>query len=220
MNETGRGEETRPRKRNPTPERRLAKRRSRTPSPPRPTVTKTDSGAKKDSESKPLPPPPIKTAEQRLRDQIREEIAQEKLQEQFEQDPDLLAEISRQEWIHYDAAKDKAAPKTDSPDFAALAREYNMTAGRTGLVSQIELMELDVGKSVNVQQRMPVVQLVFGATTLYKPDVSDYLQGFPSRQENLLRVLEDRRPARSRSEVGRGGHPGRGPAGLEARQGP
>ena len=49
-----------------------------------------------------------------------------------------------------------------------------MTAGRTGLVSQYDLAELDLGKSFNRQQRMPVYQLMFGATTLYKPDVSDY----------------------------------------------
>ena len=72
-------------------------------------------------------------------------------------------------------SKDKtAAQKPASPDFGALAREYNMTAGRTGLVSQFDLAELDLGKSVNLQQRCSVAELMFGATTLYKPDVSDY----------------------------------------------
>ena len=33
-----------------------------------------------------------------------------------------------------------------------------MSAGQTGLVSQIELAELDLGKSVNLQQRTPVTQ--------------------------------------------------------------
>ena len=56
-----------------------------------------------------------------------------------------------------------------------------MSAGRTGLVSQNDLVELDVGKSVNRQQQMPVAQLMFGATTLYKPDVSDDMKSFPSR---------------------------------------
>ena len=54
-----------------------------------------------------------------------------------------------------------------------------MSAGQTGLISQYDSAELDLGKSVNRQQRASVVELMFGATTLYKPDVSDYQQTFP-----------------------------------------
>jgi hypothetical protein len=54
-----------------------------------------------------------------------------------------------------------------------------MTAGRTGLVSAIDLAELDVGKSVTRQQRMSVDELMFGPTTVYKADVSDYRSMFP-----------------------------------------
>ncbi len=146
-------------------------------------------GAKKDSESKPVPLPPIKTAEQRLRDQIRDEIAQEKLQDQLAKIQALLAKWRSEEWVPYDTAKDKsAAQKPTPPDFAALAKQYMMSAGRTGLVSRIDLRDLDLGKSeefdairrsANLQQPMSVIQLMFGATTLYKPDVSGYLKRFP-----------------------------------------
>jgi hypothetical protein len=136
--------------------------------------TAADTAKKVDDGSKMPPHRPIKTAEQRLRDKIRNEIAQEKLQANLAKIQTLLANY-RQEWTNYDAGvKNKSdAQKPTPPDFAALAREYGMSAGRTGLISQIELRELDLGKSVNRQQRREVDQLMFDATTLYKPEVSD-----------------------------------------------
>jgi hypothetical protein len=145
----------------------------------KPTVSDS---AKKEIESKAAPRPPIKTAQQRLRDLIRKEIAQEKLQDQLAKIQTLLGKY-RDEWTHYDAS---AKSKTDSqkpipPDFGALAHEYSMNAGETGLVSQDELRELDIGKSDNLQQRAPIVQSMFAATTLYKPDVSLYRHTFPEK---------------------------------------
>ena len=87
-----------------------------------------------------------------------------------------LLDDYRQEWVDYDAnAKNKPdAQKPTPPDFAALATEYNMSAGRTGLISQIELAETRPGQIVQPPAADAGLQSMFGATTLYKPDVSDY----------------------------------------------
>ncbi len=96
------------------------------------------------------------------------------MQAQLSEIQDLLAKY-RGEWTNYDMAEDKsAAQKPTPPDFAALARKYDMSASQTGLISKYGLAETDLGKSTNRQQRMQVVDLMFGATTLYKPEVSDY----------------------------------------------
>ena len=46
------------------------------------------------------------------------------------------------------------AQKPTPPDFGALATQYKMSAGSTGLISQIDLADLDLGKSFNRQQGM------------------------------------------------------------------
>jgi hypothetical protein len=97
-----------------------------------------------------------------------------------------LLETYRGEWTQYDAAKDKTGlQKPTPPDFGALAHEHNMIAGRTGLISQYELAELDVGKSVT-RQRISVDQLMFTATTLFKPDISDYSSMFPEMKRTYF----------------------------------
>lgn len=82
----------------------------------------------------------------------------------------------RDQWTHYDVnAKDKAgAEKPVPPDFSDLARKYKMAAGTTGLVSQFDLADTDLGKSENYQQRKSVAQITFETTTLYRPDDSDF----------------------------------------------
>ncbi len=150
--------------------------------------------AKKDSRSKTASRPPIKTAEQRLRDYIRDEIAQEKLQDQLKKIQSLLGKY-RDEWTHYDASATKSESKKPTPpDFGALAQEYKMSAGRTGLVSQIELAELDLGKSYTLQQRTPVTQLMFGPTTLYKPDTSEYRHTFSEKGSYFVFWKTDDQP--------------------------
>ena len=118
--------------------------------------------------------------QERLRDKIRNEIAQEKLQANLAKIQALLSDY-RQVWVQYDAeSKSKPdAKKPAPPDFAALAKTYNMDAGRTGLVSNFELYDLDLGKSETHQQHEAVVQLMFGPTTLYKPEISDYSHPYP-----------------------------------------
>jgi len=51
-----------------------------------------------------------------------------------------------------------------------------MSPGITGLISQYDLSLLDLGKSDIVQQGLPVYGIAFGATTLYKPELSAILK--------------------------------------------
>jgi len=150
--------------------------------------------ANKPSESKTPSLPPIKTAEQRLREKIRKDIAREKLQDQLNKVQTLLVTYRRKEWVHYDAdAKMNPGAKMPAPpSFAALANEYTMSAGITGLISLNDLRYnpslRDFGDSVVIQKRMSVVQIAFGATTLYLPDVSE---GFVTRNFYVFWKTDD-----------------------------
>ena len=123
-------------------------------------------------------PKPAKTAEQKLRDVVRRDLAGKAFRENATKIETTL-ENYRNEYTHYleeQAANPKAVMPTP-PDFAALAKEYEMTAGRTtGLVSKRVLKESDFGKSVQVnmetRQLMEVADQIFGPTTLYKVDRS------------------------------------------------
>lgn len=131
--------------------------------------------AKKESESKTPPRPKIKTAEERLRDEIRRDIAQERVRANLAEVQTILAKF-RKEWVDYDAANDPSgAKKPTPPDFGALAIKYSMIAGRTGLLSQSDLAATDLGKSGNIQLRAQVYMFAFGPTgptSLYKPESS------------------------------------------------
>jgi hypothetical protein len=136
----------------------------------KPAETKSAADAvKDDADKKKEERKPIKTAEERLRDFIRKNLAAEKYQE-TEAKVRAKLDAYRTDWLS--AGDEKPKP----PDFAALAKKYNMTAHRTGLVSQKELTETDFGKSELIDQEarrlVGVDGEVFGPTTLYKVDVS------------------------------------------------
>ena len=142
------------------------------------TAEKKPAAVKKPMDDEKPSRPPIETAKQRLRDEVRNEIAQEKLQAQLNKIQTLLTNY-HQEWVVYDVNSklNPDAKKPTPPDFGALATEYNMSAERTGLISQGDLAETDLGKSFSHQQNnIRVLQAIFltSPTTLYKPDVSDY----------------------------------------------
>ena len=129
-------------------------------------------------EEKTPPLPPIKTARERLRDYIRDEVADENLQK----DVDLVMERLdkyRQEYTSFDLSK-TGSQKPTPPDFAALAGKY-MTAHKTGLLPEYALADLDIGKADSRLQHTYVYQYLFGPTTLYKPDVADYRGSFSQK---------------------------------------
>ncbi len=124
---------------------------------------------KKDSKedaAKKEPPKPIKSAEQRLREMVRQELAVVKFRDNVAKVRATLEDY-RSEWVKAGEEKPK------SPDFAALAKQYMMTAKITGLVSKRELQETDLGKSApqNADSGTAIDE-IFGPTTLYKVEVS------------------------------------------------
>jgi hypothetical protein len=104
-----------------------------------------------------------------LHDYIRKELAGNKYQESVAKVRKTLNDY-REKWVN--AGDDKPKP----PDFAALAKKYNMTGHRTGLVSKRQLSETEFGKSrlYNAETRRPVSVLdeIFGPTSLYKVEES------------------------------------------------
>ena len=153
---------------------------------------------KKEAATKKEAPIPIKTAEERLRDMIRQELAGRKFQENVAKIKALL-DGYRSEWVNYDAEV-KSNPdmvKPTPPDFAALAKQYMMTAHSTGLISQRELFETDLGKSVQNNMELGrqtyAFDQIFGPTTLYKVDTSVYSTIFPTpkRVEFIFWKIDD-----------------------------
>jgi hypothetical protein len=138
---------------------------------------------KQEGESK-TPPVKIKTADERLRSLVREQLLRDKLPNEMRQIQTLLEDF-RRKWIEYDAKENAGEKEPTPPDFGALALQYKMTAGRTGLLSQADLAETDVGKSLNMQGGM-VAQLAFGAPTLYKPDFSGGYLGTTRKRAYFL----------------------------------
>jgi hypothetical protein len=116
------------------------------------------------------PGKPIKTAKERLHDYIRANLAAKRFQE------NLTKVKSELEKYPSELANAEEGKTPARPDFAALARQYNMTARHTGLVSEQQLKETDLGKSgvfnTETFRNVEVTGEIFGPTTLYKVVVS------------------------------------------------
>ena len=136
-------------------------------------VDKKDTAAKKEERK------PIKTAEERLRDDIRKDLADKKYRESIAKVRKTL-DAYRSEWVG--AGDEKPKP----PDFAVLAKKYNMTAHRTGLVSMRQLFDTEFGKSQVYSEEargaVPAVGEIFGPPTLYKVGVSFANAPLPSKR--------------------------------------
>ena len=90
-----------------------------------------------------------------------------------------------------DVKSDPATKRPAPPDFGALAKKYGMTAGKTGLVSDYDLSQLDVGQAANFMQRARLVQMVFASpasSALYKPDTCQVLH---TRANYVFWKIED-----------------------------
>ena len=123
---------------------------------------------------------------------IRDEIAQEKLQAQLAKVQALLAKY-RQEWVDYDAdAKNNPGAKEPTPpDFGALAIKYNMTAGRTGLLSQSRPRGRPTWANRSTcSSELPVAQIDVSGRRPSTSPTFPTIQSF--RVTDLLRLLEDR----------------------------
>ena len=65
-----------------------------------------------------------------------------------------------------------------SLDFEALAKQYGLTAGRTGLISNWEVKKFDIGSSVAMEGVSPFANAAFKLSlTSYKPEIAQDIEG-------------------------------------------
>ena len=158
-------------------------------------------------EARPVPEPPHERQQARpvgtdnpspwIRDRIRDELAQQKVEEAFARLQQKMKEYQTN-WCLYRAnlVDDPNAKPPKPLDFAALSKEHHLRAAETGLVSQWELAELDIGKAFTADYQ-PLAGCAFrrGWLPLYRSDIAgsfDFLGGcrylFWKTQETKERV--------------------------------
>jgi len=113
----------------------------------------------------------------RVKRLIREQIAYDKVKVIFDGLRDPM-EKYRSAWSKYEDAviKGKTAAEPAPLDFEALAKEQGLTAGKTGLISQIDAQNSDIGSSV-IEGREPAWLIAFTSLSKYRPEMSRDGQG-------------------------------------------
>ena len=108
---------------------------------------------------------------------IRERIAYDKAKTVFDGLRDRM-EKYRSAWSKYEDAviKGKTAAEPAPLDFEALAKEQGLTAGKTGLISQIDAQNSDIGSSV-IEGREYAWRIAFTSLSKYRPEMSRDHQG-------------------------------------------
>ena len=128
-------------------------------------------------------PEPVKTGPSaRLKAEIRERLARQKAARVLFKLEDTLRGY-RIQWTQYDAERRRNAQATmpPPPDFAVLAKQNGLIAGKTGLVSQPDFETTDLGKSIalgagEAQGQMTVAKAAFQSKVQYSPELSwDFL---------------------------------------------
>jgi hypothetical protein len=147
------------------------------------------SGAKSATADKNKAREPIKTAKERLDAYIRKTLAAKKFEEN-------VAKVkSELEAYRTDLENAPEGAKPAPPDFAALAKQYNMTAHKTGLVSRLQLKDTDFGKSVVNSTEMGgsagVLGEIFGPVTLHKAGISYARYSSSDRREFVFWKTDD-----------------------------
>jgi hypothetical protein len=118
-----------------------------------------------------------------LKETIRREIAFERIRKGFDSLREQLAPYSRQ-WSEYRVlliqtrgkkkpeGSDKPLPAPPTPpDFEKLAKPFGFTTGKTPLVAQWELQDMEIGASM-VGARDPLGPYVFSSMAQFRPEVS------------------------------------------------
>ena len=83
-------------------------------------------------------------------------------------------------WRKYQADKIHQinAPVPPNLDFEALAKQFGLTAGRTGLISNSEVKKFDIGSSVAMEGISPFSIAAFKPSlTSYKPEIAQDIEG-------------------------------------------
>lgn len=100
----------------------------------------------------PAPAPkyiPLDKVKDEIRKLLAREKAQEKIKDVLRRIQDRLAKYEEQWTLHetLEPAEKAATPAPTPPDFPALAKEFKLTSGQTGLVAAWETQGLEIGRS-------------------------------------------------------------------------
>jgi hypothetical protein len=165
--------------------------------PPPPDAPMADQPAAPEADDVPEPPPlepevpavptverpdqPDERPSAALRERIRRQLAARKVESTFKEFEGLLSRY-RSAWIRYevDKKRDPSLTPPSRPDFKQLAAEHNLTASRTPLLSQWEVSELDIGRSLVAWGPRPedtFIGYAFDRMPLHQPTGSWDLQG-------------------------------------------
>ena len=116
---------------------------------------------------------------EKVKQRVRAQVAGGKIQKIFLELQQKMEENGRK-WRKYQAEKihqiNAAAPP--SLDFEALAKQYGLTAGRTGLISNWEVKKFDIGSSVAMEGLSPFTNAAFKPSlTAYKSEIAQDIEG-------------------------------------------
>ncbi|MGA2798063.1 MAG: hypothetical protein ABSE63_10815 [Thermoguttaceae bacterium] len=116
---------------------------------------------------------------EKVKQRVRAQVAGGKIQKIFLELQQKMEENGKK-WRKYQAEKihqiNAAAPP--SLDFEALAKQYGLTAGRTGLISNQEVKKFDIGSSVAMEGLAPFASAAFKPSlTAYKPEIAQDIEG-------------------------------------------
>ena len=123
-------------------------------------------------------------------DEVREEIRETLTTQKRERSIEAFKEIEtsmqpirsaiskyRSDWNLYRATgEEEGAKKPVKPDLAAIAKEQKLTFHETGLVSPVEMNDLDIGLSM-VEGRQSFLNYIFNSSTMYRPKLASDLAG-------------------------------------------
>lgn len=161
---------------NPAAEEKAGEEPSAPAAPPAPASADKagEAGKAGEKEEKPQEHPSA-----RIKDQIRSRLAIAKITTIFQNLQAMMRDYGNK-W-RLEKAKKQDVASLPALDFAALARQNDLSWGETGLVSAIQLMGSDIGVSyVDYKQpdfRQPVAAKAFGtALLLYRPESSSDLR--------------------------------------------
>jgi hypothetical protein len=141
------------------------------------------SKAEKPAANQPAQPEKTEKATPPLSEKVKQrvcaQVAGEKIQKNFLQLRQKMDENGKK-WRKYQADKMHQinAPAPSSLDFEALAQQYGLTAGRTGLISNWEVKKFDIGSSVAMEGISPFTNAAFKPSlTVYKPEIAQDIEG-------------------------------------------
>jgi hypothetical protein len=116
---------------------------------------------------------------EKVKQRVRAQVAGGKINKIFLELRQKMDENGKK-WHKYQAEKIHKinAPAPPSLDFEALAKQYGLTAGRTGLISNWEVKKFDIGSSVAMEGISPFANAAFKPSlTAYKPEVAQDIEG-------------------------------------------